>query len=398
MHKILIVNDSPMLTAIIKAVVQTQHQYQVIFTAGNGQECLDYLSKSSELNSNSNSPDLILMDIHMPVMNGFQATKIIKQQFPKIKILITTATVNRNNSIIFQCIAHGAIDYVRSPHLPFNPGKKVTQTQLQQGGRELLSKMSTVLHISHSQYHKTIENNNTKQTGFNAKSPGANQQNQQIISTAKHYSRENRSSNNINETISPQVVQKMTYLAIGCSTGGPTTLAILLKSLPANFPFTVIVCQHIDSDFVNGLVDWLAEETGLEVILADKNMQPLPGKVYLAPGGDSNMIISTAGRIMLIDPLPEHIYKPNINVLFESMANNIAKRSMGVVLTGMGDDGSKGLAALANAGAQVYVQSTSSAIIPSMPKNAIAALSDSVYAIRSLDPENLGRIIGKSSH
>ncbi|MBT6478704.1 MAG: response regulator, partial [Gammaproteobacteria bacterium] len=296
--KILIVNDSPVLTAVIKAIVEGEQGLKVIATASNGKEAVHAVTRYL--------PDLVLMDIHMPKMGGVEATRQIMLARPKTRILITSATIKRNMKHIFDTLQYGALDYVRSPSLSYAPGTAVTPDQLSVAGTEMLRKVHTVLRISDK---KVIDNKNLYE------SPS-----EKSAATAV-----------VGRRVS---VLRPRLLSIGCSTGGPTTVAMLLSHLYRPFPAPILICQHIDAEFTQGFASWLTEQTGLKVSIARHQMQPESGQVYMAPGGDMNLEISAAGRLMLTTPKPDQIYLPNINQLFFSMAEYLGKGACGVVLTG----------------------------------------------------------------
>ncbi len=364
MINILIINDSPMLSAVMQAIVETEENYHVCGCAEDG---MLGIAKAKELN-----PDLILMDLHMPRCNGAQAVAQILKNWPGTRILITTATVISNRTMIFETLAMGALDYVQTPQLPFQPGQKISRQDLREGGRSLLGKMGICLSIT----QRSLASKVAKQ-----RLPSSPKNSGKVIG---------QRAIKPSEKPAPLNSSGIHYLAIGCSTGGPTTLAILLKNMPADFNGPIIVCQHMDEGFVQGLVDWLSNEIHFPVFIARHQSVALPGRVYIAPGGQHNLTVSSAGRLMLIPADPKQFYTPNIDSLFFSMAENLGNRAIGVVLTGMGQDGSEGLAAIETSGGAVYVQQANSAILSSMPEHALEAIksSNSGYLV-----EQMGTVI-----
>lgn len=363
MSNILIVNDSPMITAVLKAIVETEDQYSVQGTADNGLEAIQLARRLA--------PDLILMDLHMPRCNGKEAVAKIVDHNPNSRILITTATVMRNSSMIFDTLEQGALDYVKTPSLPYKTGQKVTREQLQSGGRDLLQKMQGCLSSS-----PKLQQMRSKQE---------HRQTFPDVQKGRHAAASNRAP--ASKTARSSSVP---YLAIGCSTGGPSTLAILLKHLPQNFPGPIFVCQHIDEAFVHGLINWLCETTGCRVEIAKNRSVPLPGHIYVAPGGQFNLSISKAGRMMVSAAPEKDVYTPNINCLFKSMAENLGVNAIGIVLSGMGSDGALGLKAIEDAGGRVFVQSPNTAILPSMPESALQAIQNTNV---SYPVEHMGSMI-----
>lgn len=346
--KVLIVNDSSVVTAVIKAVVATVPGLRVVATAVNGVQAVNILTQYL--------PDLILMDIHMPEMNGVEATRRIMQARPKTRILITSATINKNMRYIFDALQYGALDYVHSPSLSCKPGTVVDERQLSHAGSKLLAKIKTVLHIN----------------------------DQKVIDKTKRIKKITTVQLKKPAVISAKQGAGLQMLAIGCSTGGPTTVAILLSRLKYPFPAPVLVCLHIDRGFTAGFVNWLAETTGLPVFVAKNRTIPEPGNVYIAPGGRNNLEISTSGRMMITKSKPNQTFLPNINHLFYSMAQNTGAGSCGAVLTGMGNDGADGLAAIKKAGGIIFAQDEKSAVVDDMP-----------HAAREVTKNNSGYTPGK---
>jgi chemotaxis response regulator CheB len=329
--RVLITNDSPLLAAVIKAIVETHSGYDVVGVAANGWEAVAKLATFR--------PDIVLMDIHMPVMGGVEATRHIMSVRPKTRILITTTSVTRNMKYILEALQYGAIDYVSSPSIPYAPGAAVPAHQLRSSGTKLLAKMVAIACISNEEiaHHQYKPPESTQET------------------LKKH----------------PAKTTSMGFkslLAIGCSTGGPATVAILLSSLHKPFPIPIVVIQHLDAAFTSIFVSWLAEQTDLSVHLAKDNVQPQPGKVYVVPGGEVNAELTCSGRFKLTTPLEGQFVFPNIDHMFFSMAKHLGNQSYAAVLTGMGEDGALGIAEIHKQGGGCLIQDLESSVIDSMPR------------------------------
>ncbi|MBT8007831.1 MAG: response regulator [Gammaproteobacteria bacterium] len=329
--KILIVNDSQVLTAVIRATVETHANYKVVATALNGIEAISQVKR--------HLPDLVLMDIHMPKMNGVEATHQIIRNCPKTRILITSATIPRNMRHIFEALHHGATDYVRSPCLPFAPGTHVTEQQLLQAGKALLHKIHAVLGIS----DKKLLKQNRPQPPSTQPAPQSAKSKQD---------------------------KPLSLLAIGCSTGGPTTVVRVLKNLRHPFPTPIIICLHLDAEFTQGFVSWLSDQTHFPCSIARHQERLENGRIYIAPGGKHNLGVGPGLQFLISAPEPKQYFFPNINHLFSSIAKNVSGKSCGVVLTGMGDDGASGLKEMLQTGAIALAQDEQSAIIDAMPRAA----------------------------
>jgi two-component system chemotaxis response regulator CheB len=158
-------------------------------------------------------------------------------------------------------------------------------------------------------------------------------------------------------------------VAIGSSTGGPSALLTIFEGLPADFPVPILVAQHIADGFVPGLVTWLDTASKVKVVAAQEGTIPKPGTIYIAPTG-SNMVLS-GKRLSFQPPQKGQLYIPSADTLFESVAVSHSKRSVGVILTGMGADGAKGLKRLHDTGAATIAQDEETCTVFGMPKAAI---------------------------
>jgi two-component system response regulator WspF len=161
-------------------------------------------------------------------------------------------------------------------------------------------------------------------------------------------------------------------VVVGASAGGPAALAVLLKGLPAQFPAAVIVVQHLDERFVDGLVDWLSDEVGRPVRLAQEGDAPHAGDVLLA-GGGRHLVMRRNGRLGYDAEPKDHNYRPSVDVLFESVSERWSGQAAAVLLTGMGSDGANGLRSLRLKGQLTIAQDRASSAVYGMPKAAVAA-------------------------
>ncbi|MFT5759575.1 MAG: chemotaxis response regulator CheB [Alteromonadaceae bacterium] len=350
-NNIFIVNDSPVLTAVMKAIVETEAEVKVVGCALNGKQALKQIT--SEV-------DAVLMDIHMPGMNGAEVTLYLMNKFRKLRILITTADVSNNQTWIFQALKAGAIDYVQTPKLKVLPGTLVTAIQLKLAGKMLLHKLNVLAKVD---IHNSI----------------AKQHNQQLQKVNKN------SLKAINNNLHHH------WFCIGASTGGPTTLATLLKSIVKPLSGSIIICQHNDLGFTDGLARWLQDETGFICHEVTQRLRPKPGHVYIAQGGaDLQATLGSYIRPQKIDT--SRHYHPNIDLFLESVVALKSVTVTAAILTGMGNDGAQGLAMVQESGGTVYVQDQQSAIIDSMPNAAKAA----VGLQTTHTPQRIGQLVSNS--
>jgi len=323
--KIAIVNDMPMAVEALRRAVAFEPAHQIIWVAGNGAEAV---AKCAE-----QLPDLILMDLIMPVMDGVEATRQIMAATP-CAIVIVTVDRQQNMHRVFEAMGHGALDVVDTPAVGAgNP---------REAAAPLLRKILNI--------------------GWLIGQRG---------STVKAVPTPLRTG-----------VQRHALVAIGSSAGGPAALEILLKGLPKNFPAAIVLVQHVDQVFAAGMADWLAGASGLDVRLAREGEPPQPGVVLLA-GTNHHLRLLSDGTLAYTEEPVNEIYRPSIDVFFESVARFWRGDAVGVLLTGMGRDGAQGLKLLRQQQFLTIAQDQQSSAVYGMPKAAAAI--DAAVEIRPLE-------------
>ncbi|HEY9657384.1 MAG TPA: chemotaxis response regulator protein-glutamate methylesterase [Allocoleopsis sp.] len=336
--KIAIVNDLPIVVAALRKVVQTVPDYQIIWTAKDGAEAVDRCTQ--------NQPDLILMDLIMPVMGGVEATRQIMQKTP-CGILIVTASTEKHVERVYEAMCYGALDAVDTPVLNVSDSTQSANTLLAKIAtlRKLLKPTAT-LHAS-----KSIPSSKPTQktSPFEQSS---------LYSTA------------------PPLI------AIGSSTGGPKALATVLSKLPIGFNAAIAVVQHVDAQFSAGLVSWLNQQIALPVRIAKAGESLEPGTVLVAGTNDHLYIKPDLTLGYTKDPI-DYPYRPSVDVFFKSLSGHWTRRGTAVLLTGMGRDGAEGLLALRERNWHTIAQDKSSCVVYGMPK-AAAELN---AAVEVLSPE-----------
>jgi len=325
--QVLIINDSAVARAVTAAVVRASGAFTLAGEATCGS---DGVALARQLR-----PDLVLLDMHMPDINGVEVTRRLMAERPT-RILVTSATIRSNTTYLFDALKQGALDYCHTPALMARPGEKVDNLQLLNAGTEMLKKMHTVLTLPLERVRPSLTTPNTsRRVPMGPSGTG--------ISGAR-----------------------VPIVAIGCSTGGPTALCTLLAAVPPGLPAAFLVSQHIESEFTEGLARWLGEQTGHPVSVATDGEQPRAGHVHLACGGRRSLTLSAAGSLRY-ESAAEAVYYPNINRMLTSVATNRGAACCGVILTGLGDDGADGLMALKGAGGKPLVQNPATAAVEGMP-------------------------------
>ena len=317
--RIAIVNDMRIAVEALRRVVTSVPDYEIVWVASNGAEAVEKCA--------ADTPDVILMDLIMPVMDGVEATRRIMAASPCL-ILVVTATVGGNASKVFEAMGYGARDAVNTPVLG-GDGRV-------EGGAALLTKIATLGKLLDTKPRQEPQ----RPTIAGARAPG--------------------------RYLPP-------LLAIGASTGGPSALAHVLSRLPSRFPAALVIIQHVDVQFAAGLADWLQAQTPLTVRLAREGCRLEVGTVWLA-GTNDHMVLTPQHTLSYVADPRDYPYRPSVDVFFKSLVKNGAERwpakAAGVLLTGMGRDGAEGLAVLRRAGWHTIAQDQASSVVYGMPKAA----------------------------
>ncbi|MBI9112978.1 chemotaxis response regulator protein-glutamate methylesterase [Maridesulfovibrio ferrireducens] len=307
-----IVNDMAMAVEVLKRIVNGAG-FQVAWVAFNGEEAVFKCCRDV--------PDIVLMDLIMPVMDGAEATRRIMKECP-CSILVVTASIESNASKVFEAMGAGALDVVTTPEMGI--GGEL------EGAKNLTAKISLIRRLQGVEVEKEVK--------------------PITVASLKRTPR---------------------LLAIGSSTGGPTALATVLGALPADFPAAIVIIQHVDGSFSENLANWLNGQTKLEVSLAKRGDILHAGKVLLAPG-NRNMLLGTGGIVHLTDGPGESLYVPSVDIFFKSLCcAGIPEGSAAVLLTGMGADGAKGLLELREKGWMTIAQDKESSVVWGMPGAAV---------------------------
>ena len=338
--RIAIVNDMQFAREGLRRVLAAASGYKLAWVAENGKEAVQKCAVDT--------PDLILMDLIMPVMGGVEATRHIMNEYP-CPILVVTNSVDGNAAKVFEAMGAGALDAVKTPVL----GKNGEVS----GDIALLSKIETIkkltLGIKANEKYQV-----RSQTGSARSSQGF-------------------------------------LVAIGSSSGGPSALAKVLGGLPADLSASVVIVQHVDAHFANDLAVWLNNQCPLPVRAACQDDVIVPGTVYIAASCD-HLVLAQNGKLAYTPEPKKYVYRPSVDVFFESVARNWKGDAIAVLLTGMGRDGATGLLSLRELGFHTIAQDQSSSAVYGMPKAAAkinAAVN--ILHIDEIGPDISSRITKK---
>lgn len=332
--RVLVADDSLVAQQLLRELIDSQPDMIVVGTAATGRETVEKVERLR--------PDLVTMDVVMPDGDGIAAAQRIMSQRPTPIAVVTAAPVGPSSSVTFDALATGAVEVLQKPARAILESASERETFTRR-----LRSVAAVGVIG-------IRGQRTQRN-------------------------ERRSSAPPQETPSAQqhgVPQSAGLIAIGASTGGPPCIRAILSALDPALAPPIVVVQHMAREFVPGFVAWLRDTLPFPVELASHRTPVEPGRVYVAPG-DRHLLVDAAGVLLEDDRPPLHHQKPAVDVLFASVAEQHGPRALGVLLTGMGEDGARGLLAMRETGAFTIAQDEASSVVFGMP-GAAAALDAAV--------------------
>lgn len=321
--RILIADNSPISRRLLNEVIGSQTDMVVVGEAANGPEAV-------RMNA-SLKPHIIAMDLTLPLMDGLETTEVIMGENPTRIVMLGEASQRSDADLMRRVTAVGALDFAVKPHKP-------DDIDLANHLVKTLRAMSRVRVIRH---WRSMNSGSTDDT--------------HIVNVLREY---------------PGLTRRIEIVLIVSSTGGPHALETIMKLLPVTFPLPMVIVQHISGEFVGNMVTWLSGATPLRIKLAEHGEKPMPGHIYIAPS-DYHLRITFNGRFALSNDTEDYIHVPSGNILLESAAEVYGPNAIGVVLTGMGEDGAKGLLRMREQGAHTIVQDEATSIVFGMPKAAI---------------------------
>lgn len=328
MIRILIVDDSMVITLLLKAIFEAETDMEVVGIATDGEEAVRLVK--------SLKPDLVTMDIRMPKMDGIEAIRLIMRDAPCPIVVVSSFVDDVAIGTNFTAIDAGALACVTKPVATGAPDFKMIH-------RDLIDTVRSMSQI------KTIHRRHTI------------------------YKEKNVDSNQL---APPTKVAKRSFelVAIGASTGGPQALQKIFNQIVVSFPLPILLTQHMSNGFVSGLISWLGETSRLPIELAVHGNRLEPGHVYIAPDGQHLGVNRDSAEHLLVSlndgPLVNG-FRPSATPMFKSVASVCNKAAIGVMLTGMGKDGASGLLALHEAGGYTIAQDEASSIVYGMPAAAV---------------------------
>jgi two-component system chemotaxis response regulator CheB len=337
MIRVLIVEDSPVVQQFLEHVLSSDPAVEVIGIARDGEEAIEMAKQRI--------PHVITMDINMPRMNGFEATRKIMESCPTPIIVVSASWDAREVETSFRAMEAGAVAILAKPRGGDHP-------ELEPEARELIQTVKLMSEV------KVVKRWMRKETAaVDARAPK--------IKAEKTHS-------------------GIEAVAIGASTGGPVPIQTILSAFPTQFPAPVFVVQHIASGFVSGFAEWLSGSSRLQVKVAVDGEHIDAGHVYVAPD-EFHMGVRNDRRIALNREEPENGLRPSVSHLFRSVAHVYGGNSVGILLSGMGKDGAEELKLMRDRGAITFAQDEGTSVVYGMPGEAVK-LGAAQY---SLPPESI---------
>ena len=319
--KVLIVDDSGLIREILKSILESDPAIQVVGMAENGERAIELVQKLK--------PDVVTMDINMPVMDGFRATEHIMAYCPTPILILSFIIDKEGIYTTFNALAAGAVDVMEKPSgLESKVWNKLGDVLVQKV--KLVSKVKVITHVKG-----------------------------RVREVLKH-----------KESVSLSSPNKYEIIGIGASTGGPSVVMQILKNIPSDYDLGILVVQHMAEGFIDGFRNWLGDACKVKVKLAQEGEKIEKGQVLIAPDG-FHTIVRNRTSVGLISGNPVNSVKPSVDILFNSIADVYGESAVGILLTGMGVDGAVGLKHIKDKGGVTIAQSENSCAVFGMPKAAI---------------------------
>lgn len=352
MIRVLIVDDSPTARELLTGILNSEPGMSVVGQACDGAEAVRMIAELR--------PDVVTMDIQMPVLDGFESTKRIMVESPTPIVIVSTSAMVDEVATGMRALRAGALTLVRKPGGPDSP-------EYARAARELIDTVKAMADVK----------------------------------VVRHYGRSRAKETPHTELPAPperiSLLTRRGAVAIAASTGGPPALQRVLSELPIDFSLPILVVQHMAKGFTAGFAQWLNSSVGLHVKVADDGELLAGGTVYLAPE-DRHLELRNERTIRMSECAAGERFCPSADRLFDSVAKVFEEASIAIIMTGMGDDGVEGLRTLKQRGGRVVAQDKASCVVFGMPGAAVeAGVVDQIVPLDKIATE-IQHIMRRSQH
>lgn len=324
MIRILIAEDSKVIALLLSGILENEPDMKVIGIAEDGAKAIQM--------SRDLRPDLVTMDIHMPQVDGFAAIRVIMAENPVPIVVVSSPVSGAEKNVTFRALEEGAVAVIEKP-------QTLSDSDFDRTRRQLVETVRAMAEV------KVVKRRLDARRPAGRAGPCA---------------------------LQPRGEYKV--LAIGCSTGGPQVLLRILSALPADFPIPVVVVQHITHGFIDGLVAWLQGHTPLKIKLAEHGEPLRHSSIYFAPDDYHLLIAKSRNGLSARLESGEAVrgFIPSVDQLLHSIARSCSGQAIGILLTGMGDDGARGLLEMKRSGCHTLIQDEASSVVFGMGGSALA--------------------------
>jgi two-component system chemotaxis response regulator CheB len=347
--RVVVVDDSPVARSVLTDLLERENDIRVVGEAADGERALEVVR--------AEKPDLATIDIQMPGVGGLEAIERIMAECPVPILVVTGQPTGPGGDLVFQAVRRGALD------LAEKPGGSDQEGAALRAHVRRLAVVPVVRHVA-----GRLQQGTDPPRGRIA-TPVAGVPTVTAGPTATH-----------------TPTKRKRVVAIGASAGGPKAVAAVLAQLPADFPLCVAVVQHLPSGFAASFARFLEGVTRMRVQLVDRALDAQPGTVYVAPD-NKHLVVTSAGCFVGYDGNPYGGHKPSVSVLFRSVAEVFGAAAIGVVLTGIGNDGTTGMQEMKLKGALTIAQDETTSAVYGMPKAAReSGCVDRVLALPYIGP------------
>jgi two-component system chemotaxis response regulator CheB len=360
--RILVVDDTSLYRKLLSDVLATLDDVEVVGTANNGTIALAKIAQCR--------PDLLTLDVEMPAMNGLETLRQLRQIAPQVEVIMVSAHTTHGARVTMAALELGAVDFITKPE-----GKN-----LEHNIAELKRQLQPILSTFRTR---------KQMAGLRASSESLPDRGGAVRAALPPTPASGEAPERPARGTTTGNGDRPDVVAIGISTGGPQALARLIPQLPAQFGVPIVVVQHMPPMFTAAFAESLDRKSALTVVEGRHEQALEANTVYIAPGGKQMKVVRQGAlqqvTLTITDDPPENHCKPSVDYLFRSVAQAYGGRALGVIMTGMGADGTLGLRLLKRHGAPVLAQDEASCVVFGMPMEAIkAGVVDQVLPLEQL--------------